>query len=78
LDTEYVAALSDDAVPETISLLNVMNDERKKALARGLHRHLQYENEAPGRLRWQAFNFSSVRARKILRVHIDQLNLLSP
>ncbi len=63
LDVYYLSNLSDDAIPELVELLDVLEDEdMENSLGRELYWR-GYEKDSMG---WQSFNISRARAKKIL------------
>lgn len=72
LDVYYLSRLSDDAVPDTIKVLSISNDDLKKSFARELYWRTQ-NNDSPYFSKWQSLNVSRIRAEKILNSKIREL-----
>lgn len=72
LDPRYLARLSGDAITETIKVLNTSNEDLKKGLACELYWFAQNIN-SPNFSRWQSFNVSRKRAKKILGSKMPEL-----
>lgn len=66
LDTYYLDSLSDDAIPDTIKLLNIANEDLRKNLAHDLYWRAQNKIDSPYFSKWQSLNISRMRAEKIL------------
>lgn len=63
LDTYYLGRLSADAIPETINLLDTLNEPLKHPLANQFYFHQQALNKTDY---WQSLNLSRLRARRLL------------
>lgn len=72
LDVYYLSRLSDDAVPDTIKVLSISNDDLRKSFARELYWRTQ-NNDSPYFSKWQSLNVSRMRAEKILNSKIRDL-----
>lgn len=72
LDVYYLSHLSDDAVPYTTKMLSISNDDLRKSFARELYRHAQ-NYDSPSFSKWQSLNISRMKAEKILRPKIREL-----
>lgn len=72
LDVYYLSRLSGDAVPDTIKLLGISNDDLRKSFARELYWRAQ-KNSSPYFSKWQSLNISRMRAEKILDSKIREL-----
>ena len=72
LDIYYLSHLSDDAIPDTIKILNIANEDLKKSFARELYWRAQNSN-SPYFSKWQSLNISRMRAQKILNSKIREL-----
>lgn len=72
LDIYYLNHLSDDAIPDTIKILNISNEDLKKSFARELYKRTQNIN-SPYFSKWQSLNISRMRADNILNSKIDQI-----
>lgn len=72
LDAEYLGRLSDDALPTTIKILDIPNDDLKTGFARELS-----QRRERGRLSyfstWQSWNMSRARADRILNSNIHKI-----
>ncbi len=63
LDVYYLSHLSEDAIPEVVELLDILEDEDiKNILGSELYWRV-YEEDSMG---WQSFNISKARAKRIL------------
>ena len=71
LDTYYLSSLSDDAVPETVKILNISNKDLKKSFARDLYWRTQYDSYFFSQ--WQSFNISRMNADNILKSKMTDL-----
>lgn len=69
LDIYYLSHLSDDAIPDTIKVLNLSNDDLRKSFARELYWRTQ-NSDSPYFSQWQSLNISRMRAYKILNSKI--------
>ncbi len=75
LDIYYLNRLSNDAIPETIKVLNISNEDLRKGFARELYwrlwraQHGGFFNFS----KWQSLNISRMRADKILNSKISEL-----
>lgn len=72
LDTYYLSRLSDDAIPDTIKILNISNEDLKKSFAREIYWHAQ-NSDSPYFSKWQSLNLSRMRADKILNSKIHDI-----
>ena len=72
LDIYYLSRLSDDAIPDTIKVLNISNKDLRKSFARELYRRAQ-DADSPYYSQWQSLNISRMRADKILNSKIREL-----
>lgn len=72
LDVYYLSRLSDDAVPDTIKVLSISNEDLRKSFGRELHWRAQ-NNDSPYFSKWQSLNVSRMRAEKILSSKIREL-----
>ncbi len=72
LDIYYLSRLSDDAIPDIIKVLNISDEDLRKTLARELYwrvKNSDSRNFSP----WQSLNISRLRANKILKSKISEL-----
>ncbi|MBI2610249.1 DUF4173 domain-containing protein [Candidatus Giovannonibacteria bacterium] len=72
LDVHYLNSLSDDAIPDTVEILNIADDDLRKSFARDLYWRAQLIN-SPLFSRWQSLNISRIRAEKILYSKIGEI-----
>jgi hypothetical protein len=72
LDIYYLSRLSDDAMPDTIKVLDISNEDLRKGFARELYRRVQ-NSDSPYFLKWQSLNVSRMRANKILNSKIREI-----
>lgn len=72
IDIYYLSSLSDDAIPDTIKMLNTLNQDLKKGLARELYWRAK-NNNSPYFSKWQSLNISRARAYKALNSKISEL-----
>ena len=72
LDAYYLGRLSGDAIPETIKVLDISNEDLRKRFAHELYWRAQDIN-SPYFSKWQSFNISRLRAKKILDLKISEL-----
>ncbi len=72
LDIYYLSRLSDDAIPDTIKLLNISNEDLRKSFARELYWRTQ-NSDSPYFSKWQSLNISRMRANKILNLKISDI-----
>lgn len=72
LDTAYIGQLSSDAIPVTINILDISNEDLRKSFAHELYWRSQDLN-SPLFSKWQSLNISRVRATKILNSKIKEL-----
>ncbi len=72
LDVLYLSRLSDDAIPESIRILDISNEDVKKSFA-----HELYARTHAADLRffpkWQSLNMSRLNAKKILASKMEEL-----
>lgn len=79
LDIYYLSRLSDDAIPDTIKVLNISNEDLRKGFARELYLRTQnsYSPFAKDRKqyfsKWQSLNISRMRADNILKSKIHEI-----
>ncbi len=71
LDVYYLSRLSDDALPETIKILNIPNEDLRKSFARELYWRTQ--DHVALFSRWQSSNISRMNADRILKSKIAEL-----
>ena len=72
LDIYYLSHLSDDAIPDTIKVLNLSNEDLRKSFARELYWRAQ-NSDSPYFSQWQSLNMSRMRADKILNSKTREL-----
>ncbi|MFH0890544.1 MAG: DUF4173 domain-containing protein, partial [Candidatus Liptonbacteria bacterium] len=71
LDIYYLSRLSDDAIPETVKILGISDENLRKGFARELY--WQTQKDAPLFSRWQSLNISRMSADKILEPKAAEL-----
>ena len=71
LDIFYLSRLSDDAIPDTIKLLSLPNEDLRKSFARTLYWRTQ--NNSASLSKWQSLNLSRLKAAKILKTNMIEL-----
>lgn len=71
LDIYYLGSLSDDAIPETVRILNISNEDLRKSFARELYWRTQ--NEPSFFSQWQSSNISRMNADNILKSKMTDL-----
>ena len=72
LDIEYLSSLSDDAIHETIKVLNISDEYLKNCFASKLYDRTQRGNSSYFS-KWQSLNISRMSADKILSSKIGEL-----
>lgn len=72
LDIYYLSRLSDDAIPNTIKVLNISNEDLRKGFARELYWRVQ-NSDSSYFSKWQSLNISRMRADKILNSKIHDI-----
>lgn len=72
LDVQYLSGLSDDAIVDTIEILNTSNEDLRKSFARELYYHA-LNIDSIYFTKWQSLNISRVRAEKILKSRMSEL-----
>jgi hypothetical protein len=78
LDVYYLSHLSDDALLDTIKILNIANDDLRKSFAQNLYQRAQPSPDAALLSGWQPLNLSRLRAKKILDANIKGLEPSEP
>lgn len=73
LDIYYLSGLSDDAISETIKVLNISNEDLRKSFARDLYWRAQNRTDSPHFSKWQSLNISRMKSEKILNSRIQEL-----
>lgn len=73
LDVYYLSQLSDDAIPESIKVLDIENEDLKKTFARELYRRAQQKARAPHISGWQSLNLSRIKAEGVLASRTAEL-----
>src|SRR3989339_1316848 len=71
LDIFYLSRLSDDAIPDTIKILSLPNEDLRKSFARTLYWRTQ--NNSASLSKWQSLNLSRLKAAKILKTNMIEL-----
>lgn len=71
LDILYLSYLSDDAIPETIKILDISEQDLGKKFASELYWHTQYK--AGFTSKWQSSNMSRTKAETILNLKMYEL-----
>ncbi|MBI3956599.1 MAG: DUF4173 domain-containing protein [Candidatus Kerfeldbacteria bacterium] len=72
LDTDYLSRLSSDAIPDTIKMVTISNEDLRKGFARKLYWRAQ-NADSPYFSKWQSLNISRMRAEKILHSKMREL-----
>ena len=72
LDIYYLSRLSSDAMPETIKILNISNDDLRKGFARELYLRA-HNSDSIYFSKWQSLNISRMRADKVLNSKMHEL-----
>ncbi len=72
LDVYYLSRLSEDAIPDTVRVLSISNEDLRKSFARELYWRAQ-DSGSPYFSKWQSLNISRMRAEKILNSKIREL-----
>lgn len=72
LDIYYLSRLSSDAIPDTIKVLNISNEDLRKGFARELYWRAQ-NADSPYFSKWQSLNISRMRADKIFDSKMREL-----
>jgi len=73
LDIDYLSRLSSDAIPDTVKVLNISDDDLRKSFARELYWRVLHNNNSLYFSKWQSLNISRMRANKILNSKIHKL-----
>ena len=74
LDIYYLSRLSSDAIPDTIKVLNISNEDLSKGFARELYLRTQNGDSAYFS-KWQSLNISRMRADTIINLKMSELEL---
>jgi len=72
LDIYYLSRLSSDAIPDTIKVLNISNEDLRKGFGRELYWRAQ-NDDSPYFSKWQSLNISRMRADKILNSKMREI-----
>ena len=72
LDAYYLGRLSSDAIPDTIKILDVSDEDMKGSFARGLYWRAQDINSSYFS-KWQSLNLSRMKAKKILNSRMSEI-----
>ena len=72
LDIYYLSRLSSDAIPDTIKILNISNEDLRKGFARELYWRAQNGDSAYFS-KWQSLNIPRMRADAILNSKMREL-----
>ena len=72
LDIYYLSRLSSDAIPDTIKILNISNEDLRKGFARELYLRA-HNGDSRYFSKWQSLNISRIRANNILNSKIREL-----
>lgn len=75
LDTAYISGMSDDAVPEILSLLSSTNPPDQSFLAQGLYNRLQFDRSVRFS-HWQSFNLARRSAMKLIESRTSEIEVL--
>src|SRR3989344_5464876 len=72
LDIYYLSSLSEDAIADTIKILDISNEEMRNNFARELYLRAQQTN-SPAFSGWQSLNMSRIKAQKFLEPKLEGL-----
>ena len=72
LDIYYLSRLSSDAIPDTIKVLNISNEDLRKGFARELYLRA-HNGDSLYFSKWQSLNISRMRADKVLNSKMHEL-----
>jgi len=72
LDAYYLGSLSSDAIPETIKILDISDENIRNIFARGLYWRAQDINSSYSS-KWQSLNISRIKAKKILNSRMNEI-----
>jgi len=70
IDVYYLSSLSDDAIPEVVKTLDILDEDTKNSLGYELYWRTQQNSNFT---KWQSFNISRTRAKGILNSRIKEL-----
>lgn len=70
IDVYYLSTLSDDALPEVVKTLEMLDGDMKNSLGYQLYWRTQQDNDSED---WQSFNISRSRAKEVLDSRIKEL-----
>lgn len=72
LDARYLGRLSSDAIPDTIKILDISDEDLRNSFARGLYWRAQDINSSYFS-KWQSLNISRMKAKKILDSKMSEI-----
>ena len=70
IDVSYLSSLSDDAIPEVVKTLDMLDWDMKSSLGYELYWRTQQGSDFTG---WQSFNISRTEAKKVLDLEEERL-----
>ena len=70
IDVYYLSTLSDDAIPEVVKTLDMLDGDMKDSLGYQLYWRTQQDNDST---KWQSFNISRSKAKEVLDSRIKEL-----
>ena len=70
IDVSYLSSLSDDAIPEVVKTLDMLDGDMKSSLGYELYWRTQLDRDFTG---WQSFNISRTEAKKVLDLEEERL-----
>jgi hypothetical protein len=70
IDVYYLSTLSDDALPEVVKTLEMLDGDMKNSLGYQLYWRTQQDNDST---KWQSFNISRSKAKEVLDSRIKEL-----
>ena len=74
LDIYYLSRLSSDALPDTIKILNMPDNDLKKSFAHSIYLGV-HDGSAFDFSKWQSLNISRIKADKILKSRMSEIEL---
>jgi hypothetical protein len=72
LDARYLGRLSSDAIPDTIKILDISDEDLRNSFAHGLYWRAQDINSSYFS-KWQSLNISRMKAKKILDLRMSEI-----
>ena len=70
IDVSYLSSLSDDAIPEVVKTLDMLDGDMKSSLGYELYWRTQLDRDFTG---WQSFNISRTEAKRVLDSEEERL-----